>query len=88
MEGEIVLKPEVNYNLKSLSFAITNKCNLKCSFCSRDSGISQINHIEPSTIEKIIDDTQKFTNIEVVNLSGGEPFLHLNLEEIFKVIYE
>ena len=47
-----MLKAEVNYNLKSLSFAITNKC----SFCSRDSNINQIEHMESSAIEKIIDD--------------------------------
>ena len=56
---------------------LTNRCNLKCKYCSiekdniKDMKINIINYIENLKIETLI-------------LSGGEPFLHPNFEEILE----
>ena len=81
------MKSEVKYNLNSLSFAITNQCNLKCSFCSRDAQ-SISNHMSKDVIEYIIEEALEFSDLKVVNLSGGEPLLHPDLDNILKTIFD
>ncbi len=63
--------------LKSISVAITQKCNLSCYYCSRDAGrekeemsLQEFQHIITSL------KAYKKNQAEVVAISGGEPFLH------------
>ncbi len=72
------------YKLNSLSFAITYNCNLKCSFCSRDAGDGK--NISLELMQNTIEDALKFADLKMINLTGGEPFLHPQFEEILKLI--
>lgn len=80
------IKPEVKFKLVSLSFQITNRCNLKCDFCSRESGIQDAKMMSIKLIDKVIKEALDFSDLKTINLSGGEPFLHDDLEEILNLI--
>lgn len=57
---------------------LTNRCNLKCQYCS----------IEKDNIKDMSLDTINYLkklNIETIILSGGEPFLHPQFEEIIEL---
>ena len=82
------MESDVKCNMGSLSFMITDKCNLKCSFCSRNAQMGNDQFMSPYFIEEVIEQAQKFTNLKTINLSGGEPFLHPQLEEILKIASE
>lgn len=64
-------------------FFVTNKCNAKCSHCFYWKNLnSSKKELSLEEIEKI---TKKLGNIEVLLLSGGEPFLRKDLFEIISL---
>lgn len=66
---------------------ITGKCNLKCKFCYNDSTSESKQVIEYSKMKEIIDKLV-FLKANSLSLSGGEPLLHPNFNEIVKYAYE
>ena len=76
------MKTKVNCKMSSLSFMITNKCNLKCKFCSRDAKNDNDEFMSPEFIDKEIAKAIEWAPLETINLSGGEPFLHKGFFEI------
>lgn len=80
------MKTEVKANMKSLSFMITDKCNLKCSFCSKNANFNNSRYMSPEFIDKTINDTLKWSDVKIINLTGGEAFLHPELDKILSII--
>ncbi len=76
------------YYLRALSFCITDKCNLNCYFCSRNATVGNNNFMSTEFICQYIDEALEFSDIKTVNLSGGEPFLHPQLEDILRLIHQ
>ncbi len=72
--------------LKELCFEITSSCLLNCVFCStfddEDRKVCQ-KHIPVNVIFKVIDEFS-FLGGYILELSGGEPLLHPNLEDIVR----
>jgi MoaA/NifB/PqqE/SkfB family radical SAM enzyme len=62
-----------------VGFNVTNRCNLRCSFCSvpelpyPDMTLAQIHHVFDRLVE---------LGIPVVGITGGEPFLRKDLADI------
>ncbi|ELC8332987.1 radical SAM/SPASM domain-containing protein (plasmid) [Clostridium perfringens] len=68
--------------VKNLYLEIISLCNKKCLYCYNEENISKYEIIEVNNIERLI--KQCDPNIlEGIILSGGEPFLYENIEEIF-----
>ena len=80
------MKTKVFCEMSSLSFMITNKCNLHCSFCSRNAKNTNDIFMDPNFIYEQISEAIKWAPLQTINLSGGEPFLHPQLERIFEII--
>ena len=72
---------------KELLIEITNKCPLNCIFCSSHSNLRKNRHINKETLKKIILDAKRL-RIEKIQLSGGEPFQHPDIDELIGVILE
>lgn len=66
--------------LEEIDLYVTNKCNLKCGFCSVKAG-SYNAEISLPRIKEIIDEAVKF-GLKDLHLTGGEPTLRKDLEEI------
>lgn len=67
--------------IKDISFEITQKCLNNCLHCSSCSSKLCEQQIDFETICKTVDNMPKL-GVERVCLSGGEPFLHRDLEGI------
>lgn len=68
-------------NIKSISFELTNRCNLKCIHCCVD---ADINHrYELSTVQiKTLFDRVLPWNSDSIMLSGGEPMIRKDFIEL------
>ena len=66
--------------LEEIDLYVTNKCNLKCKFCSVKAG-SYDDEIPLSRIKEIIDEAIKY-GLQDLHMTGGEPTLRKDLEEI------
>lgn len=80
------MNTEVKVSMKSLSFMITDKCNLKCVFCSKNANMSNARFMSPEFIDKTIKDALKWSDIKIINLTGGEALLHPKIDEILSII--
>lgn len=67
---------------------ITTKCNMKCPDCYRGSNRpDNINvHSPLRDIKQDIIQMEKIRNCRIISISGGEPLLHPDLEEIISFI--
>lgn len=80
---------KTNNKFKSVYFAITNKCNLSCEFCSMRSNpyVSEemdlnIDDIKNKVIPKI-----KSFNPKNILITGGEPFIRKDIIELIDLIH-
>ncbi|MDL0416725.1 radical SAM protein [Clostridioides difficile] len=86
--GILMSKPISNVyvsRLNKVTFAITNKCNLKCSFCSQNSKIDNQEELSFEEIKVIIDKAMIFNPLKIV-LTGGEPMIRNDFFDIVDYI--
>jgi AdoMet-dependent heme synthase len=69
--------------MKELTVEITDKCSLKCLFCSTMAKKTGNVFVSPERMTDILD---KYEEFKSVRLSGGETFEHPKLEEILKIL--
>lgn len=70
----------------SYRISIISACNMKCEYCHNE-GNKEINIISKDDIELLIKNSSKF-NIKEVRLTGGEPLIHPQINEICKMLTE
>ncbi len=71
-------------SMQRLSFEVTNACNLDCPHCMRDSmrdNASAPRHLPVEYVEKALVQAGRY-GADFCVLTGGEPFLHPQIEEI------
>jgi radical SAM protein with 4Fe4S-binding SPASM domain len=67
---------------ENIDLLITNKCNLKCPHCYRNSMVSdELKRINMERMRQFIDEMEEL-NVYRFKITGGEPFLHPDLFEI------
>ena len=73
---------------KDLRVSLTDKCNLRCTYCMPEEGVDWISKAKHLTIEELSRVITILCNegIEEVRLTGGEPLLHPDVVEIVKMI--
>ncbi|MBN2058106.1 MAG: radical SAM protein [Candidatus Saganbacteria bacterium] len=73
--------------LKKLGFFVTDRCNLKCKHCFVPTNKTRSNReLSLSEIKKIAASFQ--APLELLSLTGGEPFLREDLPQIAKAFYK
>lgn len=73
---------------KSLIIEPTNRCNLKCSYCTRSKGLRTVGDDLPlEKFKSIVRELQKLSKLESVTPTGfGEPLLWRELEDAIKFV--
>lgn len=66
-----------------VGWAITNKCNLRCLYCSQNSGKQLENELTLAEAFKVIDEFSE-NKISIIGFTGGEPFLYDGLHEVLR----
>lgn len=75
-QKEQIPETDTKYRFKEIMFEITRKCNLKCAHCLR--GKMQPVSMSKEVIDKIL---EAASGIDIISLTGGEPFLEPDLIE-------
>lgn len=75
---------EINY----LRISVTDRCNLRCTYCMPESGIKWMPHKEILSFEEIHDFVKSATEfgINKVRLTGGEPLIRKGIVDLVGMI--
>ena len=83
------MKDSFGREIEYLRLSITDKCNLRCSYCMPENGIKYISHNEVLTYEEII----RFVSVlakmglKKVRLTGGEALVRRDCELLVKALH-
>jgi organic radical activating enzyme len=69
----------MKYNLKDVSFYITNVCNLTCENCATYNNYALKGHYKYEDSAKMLEQWSELLNIKYIHIMGGEPFSNPDL---------
>jgi GTP 3',8-cyclase len=77
-----------NRPINYLRISVTDRCNLRCTYCMPEEGIELLKHTDILSFEEIADFTRMaVTNgITKVRLTGGEPLVRKNIIELVSML--
>ncbi len=73
-------------SLNEITIEVTQQCPNRCIYCSSLSDMEKTERLDYTTIIQVVDDAVAL-GAKTVSLSGGEPFLREDIEEIVDYIY-
>ena len=75
---------EINY----MRISVTDRCNLKCLYCIPEEEIIKKYHNDILRYEEIYSIVKEASKLGVskVRITGGEPLVRKNIEELIKMI--
>ncbi|MDN5942166.1 MAG: radical SAM protein, partial [Nitrospira sp.] len=76
--------------LRSLRLSVTDRCNLRCSYCMPEQDYVWLPREDVLTFEEMARLTGYFTDLGVdrVRLTGGEPLLRRNMPELIRLLLQ
>jgi GTP 3',8-cyclase len=77
-----------NRKINYLRISVTDRCNLRCTYCMPESGIKLLNHKKIISYEEIADVVKRSVNrgIDKIRLTGGEPLVRKGIVVLVKMI--
>lgn len=79
-----------NRKITYLRISVTDRCNLRCTYCMPECGVELLNHKEILSFEEIVE-TVKFGvehGIKKVRITGGEPLVRKGIVDLVKMLSE
>ena len=75
-----------NRNINYLRISVTDRCNLRCSYCMPVDGIQLLRHADILTFDEITNFTKVAVKngVNKVRITGGEPLCHPHWLEILQ----
>lgn len=85
-----MLTDKFGRNINYLRLAIVDRCNLRCTYCMPENGLTWIKQKELMTDEEMLRICSVFTKMGVdkIRITGGEPFVRKNSIELIRKISE
>jgi cyclic pyranopterin phosphate synthase len=73
-----------NRRIHYLRISVTDRCNLRCSYCMPAEGVQIVPHSSILTYEEIVDLVREGValGIDKVRITGGEPLLRRNITDL------
>ncbi len=77
-----------NRNINYLRISITDRCNLRCSYCMPGNGVPLLKHEDILSYEEIIDFVRIAVSfgIDKVRITGGEPLVRRGITSLIKAL--
>ncbi|MDD2371861.1 MAG: GTP 3',8-cyclase MoaA [Firmicutes bacterium] len=71
-----------------IRISITDRCNLRCVYCMPEEGVELLKHQDMMSFEEIYNLIKALVplGIKKIRLTGGEPLVRQNIEELIKMI--
>lgn len=78
-----------NRKLNYLRISVTDRCNLRCTYCMPAEGVPHMDHKEILTFDEIVDVVKFGVSIGInkVRLTGGEPLVRRGIVDLVKMIW-
>ncbi len=79
-----------NRKINYLRISVTDRCNLRCSYCMPEDGVCMVEHKEILTYEEIQEVVAVAVplGIDKIRLTGGEPLVRKDIVELVRMIAE
>jgi cyclic pyranopterin phosphate synthase len=79
-----------NRNINYLRISVTDRCNLRCTYCMPEEGIRLLNHKEILTFDEICEFTRTAVaaGVTKVRITGGEPLVRKGISTLVGMIAE
>ena len=76
--------------IEYLRISLTDKCNLRCSYCMPSEGVKRLSHTDVLTLEEILRVSRVMTDMGVcrIRLTGGEPLVRNGIETLVQSLGE
>jgi len=77
-----------NRNINYLRISVTDRCNLRCSYCMPEEGIQLLKHSDILTFDEITNFTRAAVEngVTKVRLTGGEPLVRKGITALVRMI--
>jgi cyclic pyranopterin phosphate synthase len=77
-----------NRPINYLRISVTDRCNLRCTYCMPENGIRLVDHSDILSFEEITEFTRTAVanGITKVRLTGGEPLVRKNIVELVAML--
>lgn len=79
-----------NRKINYLRISVTDRCNLRCTYCMPESGIQLLKHSDIISFEEIVDvvKTSVGLGIDKIRITGGEPLVRKGIVDLVGMIAE
>ena len=77
-----------NRKINYLRISVTDRCNLRCTYCMPESGIQLMDHSDVITYEEIVEVVRKSVKmgIDKIRITGGEPLVRKGIVDLVAMI--
>ena len=77
-----------NRNINYLRISVTDRCNLRCTYCMPESGIKKLSHDEILTYDEIAGFTREAVKhgVTKVRITGGEPLVRKGIVALVEML--
>ncbi len=79
-----------NRNINYLRISVTDRCNLRCTYCMPEDGVTILQHKDILTFDEIVDFTKVAVSLGInkVRITGGEPLVRRGIVDLVRMIAE
>lgn len=79
-----------NRKISYLRISVTDRCDLRCTYCMPEKGVEWLNHTQILSFEEIVDVVKEAVSLGVtkVRLTGGEPLVRKGIVDLVRMISE
>ncbi|MEE4177925.1 MAG: radical SAM protein, partial [Bacteroides sp.] len=79
-----------NRSINYLRISVTDRCNLRCSYCMPENGIEQLPHSAILSFEEILQVVEVAVELGInkVRLTGGEPLVRNGIVDLVRMLGE
>ncbi|HLN52892.1 MAG TPA: GTP 3',8-cyclase MoaA [Lentimicrobium sp.] len=82
------MKDKFNRNINYLRISVTDRCNLRCTYCMPEEGVVMLPHEQILTFEEIFEATQTAVSLGIskVRITGGEPLVRKGIIHLIEML--
>lgn len=71
--------------IRKINLELTDRCNLSCTMCYRQSWKEPPRHMDDETLGRVIEDMQRIETLDEIVIGGiGEPTMHPRIREVLE----